>query len=81
MNNIFKNTVVEKNGKTIEDKIAILKEINNETCGWGINKLLEGICDYYCTWHMTHMDETYTRLANAYSYEELVDYLNEWKEN
>ncbi len=80
MNNLVNNGV-KKNDKTLEDKIAIIKEINNETCSWGINELLMGICDYYCIWHMTHKDETYARLANAYSYEELVDYLNEWKEN
>ena len=28
---------------------------------------------------MNHMDETYAKLAKAYSYEELVDYLNEMK--
>lgn len=70
MTSTFKNN-------TLENKIEVLKEINAETAGWGINELLMENCDYYSSWHMNHMDETYTRLANAYSYEELVDYLNE----
>ena len=72
MTNTFKNN-------TLENKIEVLKEINAETAGWGINELLMENGDYYSSWHMNHMDETYAKLAKAYSYEELVDYLNEMK--
>jgi hypothetical protein len=74
MTNTFKNN-------TLENKIEVLKEINAETAGWGINELLMENCDYYSSWHMNHMDETYAKLAKAYSYDELVERLNEWKEN
>ena len=80
MNNLVNNNVVEKNGKTLEDKIAILKEIHAETAGWGINELLMGICEYYTSWHMRNLHETYTKLAKAYDYDYLVDCLKQWTE-
>ena len=49
MTNTFKND-------TLENKIEVLKEINAETAGWGINELLMENCDYYSSWHMNHMD-------------------------
>ena len=71
-------TITKNN--TVENKIEVLKEINAETAGWGINELLMENCDYYSSWHMNHMDETYAKLAKAYSYDALVERLNEWME-
>ena len=79
INNLVNNGV-KKNDKTLEDKIAILKEILAETGGWGINELLMGICDYYTSWHMRNLNETYTKLAKAYDYDYLVESLKQWTE-
>ena len=81
MNKMVNVKVAARNRDTLEDKKKILMEIHNETCGWGTNELLMNkLCQTLTSWHLNHMDETITRLAEACDYDELVDELKRYKE-
>ena len=81
MNKNLNEKIIVRNKKTLEDKKKLLWEIHNETCGWGTNELLMNkLCQTLTSWHLNHMDETITRLAEACDYDELVDELKRYKE-